>query len=223
MQSRVSSLPLPLIFQVLFWKWSQQWCVRIYSFVFICFAFLFGSCGHWLASYFFRMNLFYSFMIGWQKLDKNAKMNNPESSSSFLDRYEKKKPNKKNPNLPITWSSEHNWLVPRSTIKGNQKYFGPWLFLNQSVVLFCFVFKFWRSQNQIMWSHRREIPPFHWSSHPLFLPISVRSEVVLDLSRTLLRISSGFQSKQVTMKGVLEVTRREAIVTSKADLETFSV
>ena len=45
----------------------------------------------------------------------------------------------------------------------------------------------------------------------------------LDLSRTLLRISSGFQSKQVTMKGVLEVTRREAIVISKAALETFSV
>lgn len=135
MQSRVSSLPLPLTFQVLFWTWAQQWCVRIYSFVFICFAFLFGSCGHWLASFFFfKMNLFYSFMIGWQKLDKNAKMNNPESSSSFLDRYEKKK----SPNLPITWSSEHNWLVPRSTIKGNQKYFGPRLFLNQSV---CFFFQ----------------------------------------------------------------------------------
>lgn len=84
--------------------------------------------------FFFKMNLFYSFMIGWQKLDKNAKMNNPESSSSFLDRYEKKK----SPNLPITWSSEHNWLVPRSTIKGNQKYFGPRLFLNQSV---CFFFQ----------------------------------------------------------------------------------
>lgn len=128
---------------------------------------------------------------------------------------------KKSPNLPITWSSEHNWLVPRSTIKGNQKYFGPRLFLNQSVCFF--FFRLWRSQNQIMWSHRREIPPFHRSSHPLFLPISVRSEVVLDLSRTLLRISSGFQSKQVTMKGVLEVTRREAIVISKAALETFSV
>ena len=122
--------------------------------------------------------------------------------------------------LPITWSSEHNWLVPKSTIKGNQKYFGPWLFLNQ--LIFFFFFRLWKSQNQIMWSHKREISPFHRSSCPLFLPMSVRSEVVLDLSRTLLRISSGCQLKQVTMKGVLEVTRREAIVTS-IDLETFSV
>ena len=52
-----------------------------------------------------------------------------------------------------------------------------------------------------MWSHRREIPPFHWSSHPLFLPISVRSEVVLDLSRTLLRISSGFHPLYLSARG----------------------
>lgn len=66
--------------------------------------------------------------------------------------------------------------------------------------------------------HRREILPFHWPSCPLFLPSSARSEGLLDLSRTLLKISRGFQSKQVTMKAVLEVTRKEATVTSKADL-----
>lgn len=58
---------------------------------------------------------------------------------------------------------------------------------------------------------------------PTLLPSSVRSEVLLDLSRTLLKIPRGFQSKQVTMKAVLEVTRKEATVTSKADLWIPSV
>lgn len=38
--------------------------------------------------------------------------------------------------LLIAHSSEHNRLVPRSTIKGNQKYFSPWLFMNQPDFLF---------------------------------------------------------------------------------------
>ena len=65
--------------------------------------------------------------------------------------------------LPITQSSEHNWLVPRSTIKGNQKYFSLWLFMNQPL----FFFRHWRSQNQIMWSHRTEIP-ISPPAHPFF-------------------------------------------------------
>lgn len=78
----------------------------------------------------FNMSLFYSFMIEWQKLDKNVKMNSLENALWFLNQLSK------SPTLPITQSFAHNQLVPRSTIKGNQKYFSPWLFMNQLDFLF---------------------------------------------------------------------------------------
>lgn len=56
--------------------------------LFVLLFYLAAVVTDWLP-FFFRMNLFYSFMIGWQKSDKDAKMNKPESSSNFLDRYEK--------------------------------------------------------------------------------------------------------------------------------------
>lgn len=122
---------------------------------------------------------------------------------------------KQNPNpLPIAQSSEHNWLVPRSTIKGNEKYFSPWLFMNQPD----FLFQTLKATESNYLELQKGDSPFHQSSCPLFLLSSVRSGVLLDLSRTLLRISSGSQSKQVTLKAALEITGREAKVIRTAGL-----
>ena len=63
--------------------------------LFVSLFYLAAVVTDWLPFFFFRVNLFYSFMIGWQKSDKDAKMNNPESSSNFLDRYEKTNKQKK--------------------------------------------------------------------------------------------------------------------------------
>ena len=66
-----------------------------------------------------------------------------------------------------TQSFEHNQLVPRSTIKGNQKYFGPWLFMNQ----LNFPFQTLKVTESNRVEPKREIPPFrHPAAHP-FSPV----------------------------------------------------